>query len=142
MITTEYIIALVLIIIASLSGAMMDIIQFRYSSKLPSKWNPKNSWKNKWKLNYLYSPMITLKTPWYYFGIYKLEFVERFPYSSTLLVSFTDAWHMFKSIKLNSIFIAFAISMNIPYIEMVYVFFINRILYGLIFEYTFSKFKV
>jgi len=140
MVTTQYIISGILIAIASMSDAMMDAIQFRFSDKLPSNWNPKISWRNKWKLNYLCSPMVTLKTPWYYFGIYKLEFVEKFPYSSTLLVSFTDAWHMFKSIKLNSIFIAFAIVTTDVPLYTVYIFLINRILYGLIFEYTFKKF--
>ena len=39
------------------------------------------------------------KSPWYYFGLYTPAYKEKFPLSTTLLVSFTDAWHLWSNIR-------------------------------------------
>lgn len=113
-------IAVLLIILAGIFNAYMDKLRVWHNSRwhlLPlSNWfynwgKPEFSWKNKWKIKNnaiiflprkikeikIFKWIITLKLgPWYYAWIYKPDYVERFPYSSTLLVSFTDAWHFFQ----------------------------------------------
>ena len=39
---------------------------------------------------------ITYTKKWYYFGLFKPEFKEAFPFSSTILVFLTDDWHLKK----------------------------------------------
>ena len=51
------------------------------------------SWKNKWKL-FDGELRFNDKKLWYYLWLYSPRFVERFPYSSTFFVSFTDGWHL------------------------------------------------
>lgn len=55
----------------------------------------KNSWTNKWKLNSV-GQTYKYVDRWYYFGLHKPEYVEAFPYSSTILVFTTDSWHLNK----------------------------------------------
>jgi|GEM_PF-2870718 len=54
------------------------------------------SWKNKWKTDHIDKPIPCIKKPWYYFGLFKPEYEERFAYSSTFLVPFTDGEHLFQ----------------------------------------------
>ena len=75
-------IALTLLLLAGISEAIMDKLQFHYSLSVFSKfnplfWNPEISWKNKWKNG------DSLQG-------------EKFWLSSTLFVFTTDAWHLFK----------------------------------------------
>jgi len=78
-----------MIVVAAISKAVMDKIQFHYNNSIFNDkvkfkemfWNPKISWKNKWKFNEE-----------------TRELEERFSFSSTILVGFTDAWHRFQSI--------------------------------------------
>jgi hypothetical protein len=78
--------ATILLIIAAISEAIIDIISHNYYKsvfkylKRPGYWNPDWSWRNKYK-----------------FG--DKTFGEKFKYSTTILVSFTDAWHLFKMIS-------------------------------------------
>ena len=76
---------------AAIFVAVMDKISFHYNDSIFSKlnelfWNPKESWRNKWKKG------TTDK--------------ERFPLSSTVLVGLTDAWHLFKSLAFSSMIAA------------------------------------
>jgi len=85
----------VLLFISSASNGIMDKLMFHYTTSIfknlnPSFWNPSVSWKNKWKNGN------------------KSE-GERFLGSSTIFVSLTDAWHLFKSIMMNSIRISVVI---------------------------------
>ena len=52
-----------------------------------------DTWENKYKL-VDDEPVPELKKPWYYFGMYKPEYKERFPFSTTALVALTDRWHL------------------------------------------------
>lgn len=75
-------IVLTLLLLAGVSEAIMDKLQFHYSLSVFSRfnplfWNPDISWKNKWKNGD------------------KLQ-GEKFWLSSTLFVFTTDAWHLFK----------------------------------------------
>lgn len=84
------IICLACAIIAGYANAVMDMLAHHYStSKFSLKknqqyWNPKLSWRNKWKNG---DP----------------EQGERFFLSSSLLVFTTDAWHFYKWIMLSVI---------------------------------------
>lgn len=90
------------LILAALAGALnatyeILFISFKYSifSKLnPQYWDPKTSWIYKWKY-----PLQPAPKRWYYFG-FQPRHEERFPYSSTIFVWLTDAWHLFKALML------------------------------------------
>lgn len=109
-----------LILLASTSDAIMDTISSHFPTSVFSnssnwkivktwsnarklklyKWlNPYYSWRNKWLLinNQL---VFNNKKYWYYLWIYKPKYKEKFPYSSTILVRFTDLWHTCNSIQL------------------------------------------
>ncbi len=78
--------ATILLVIAAISEAIIDIISHNYYKsvfkylKNPGYWNPEWSWRNKYKYG-------------------DAQFGEKFKYSTTLLVCFTDAWHLFKAIS-------------------------------------------
>jgi len=84
-----------MIILAGISKAIMDKIQFHFDKSIFSDdkrfkelfWNPKISWRNKWSFNA---------------QEHKLE--ERFLGSSTVFVWTTDAWHCFQFILYNLVF--------------------------------------
>lgn len=80
-----------LYICAGLFNGQMDYIK---ENQLDSE-----SWKNKWYWNITVQygkHRLPYESKWYYFGLYKPEFKERFPFSSTILVFTTDKWHLFK----------------------------------------------
>lgn len=136
-----YYIIIILIVSASVADAIMDTIQFRLSSsRLPQNrwWNPQFSWYMKWKMTNEGCIIPNTKRPWYYLGLYKPTFVEKFMWSSTILVFTTDAWHMGKSLKLNAIFLAITLALDLVVIESILAFIVLRVVYGLIFELLFS----
>jgi hypothetical protein len=57
------------------------------------KWAAGGSWKNKWKLDSEGNIIPNANKLWYYLWLYKPHSIEKFPYSSTFLVLFTDGWH-------------------------------------------------
>jgi hypothetical protein len=85
--------SVIFFIIAGIAEGVMDTLQFHYQvSKFKDFknhlfWDPYHSWRNKYKNG---NP----------------EEGERFRFSTTLLVGFTDAWHFFKLLRNLSIFIA------------------------------------
>lgn len=117
----------ILMILASTSEAIMDKLQFHYSKSIFSKlnerfWNPEISHANKWKDGD------------------KLK-GERFFLSSTVFVFLTDAWHLFKWLRNNFVFTAFAIfhynAVN-SFLEAFFTALALRILYSFIFEQSFK----
>jgi len=112
-----------LIFSASIAKAFMDI-----SAKdgFHEAWfNKTQSWENKYAI-----PLVK-GTDWWYFGIYKTIYKERFPFSSTFFVCFTDGWHMFQFIFLNCIFIALALNMSSSIIGMTLSFVSLRVIFGI-----------
>lgn len=81
------------LIIAGIGKAVMDTLQFHFSSSVFKKlkgnyfWDPSISWKNKYKN----------KDP---------KQGEAFPGSTTIFVFVTDAWHFFQFLFLRFIFAA------------------------------------
>jgi len=71
--------------------------------------NTTSSWKNKWALTSTMGCTIKYdKNKWYHFGITP-KYKERFPYSSTIFVAFTDGEHCFQFIKNISITVGIAL---------------------------------
>jgi len=98
----------ILLILAGICNAYMDKIRIWHDSiwaDLPkSNWfyrwgNPNTSWINKYKF-VDGDIIIDGKHKWYYFGLFKPDYVEKFPYSTTALVFITDAWHLFQMVWL------------------------------------------
>lgn len=72
-----------------------------------SKWNSRESWRNKWALGPNGQPL-PYEPKWYHFGVY-LPHAEAFPYSSTLFVFLTDAEHFFQMSKILTICFGFGL---------------------------------
>ena len=113
----------ILIMIAAVSEAIMDKIQFHYDKSIFADkkvnqlfWNPIESWKNKWKDD--------LKT-------------EKFLGSSTIFVFTTDAWHLFKFFRNISLFIGLPLITFGEYYLFIQII-IARIVYGLMFTLYFD----
>lgn len=96
-----------------------------------------HTWLNKWKL-YNGKPVKAIEAPKYYFGLYKPAFVEAFPFSSTLLVSFTDNWHLYNSLMLYSLCIATAWHMVGPFVLVLAYAVALKILLNLVFQLFFA----
>lgn len=119
------VIGLICVLIAAISEAAMDTLQFHFSESIFSKlnphfWNPALSWDNKYKLG---EPKLGAK----------------FLGSTSIFVMFTDAWHLFKSLRTFSLFSAmFFVTLPNPNSVLVLVI-IYRIFYGVIFTIFLNK---
>ena len=117
-------IGLFLIILSGISEAIMDTLQFHYDTSIFKKfknqrfWYPGFSWMNKWKGG---DP----------------KNGERFLGSSTIFVGFTDAWHLFKFIHNQTLFLGllFIVGLSLYYILW---FSIARIVFGLAFSLVYK----
>lgn len=99
--------SLFFIALGGMFNSIMDILFTNYKGSIfalldnPLFWNPDVSWKNKWAQPYPQPP----EDKWYYFGFVP-PYKERFPYSSTIFVFLTDAWHLAKALMLLCIMIS------------------------------------
>lgn len=103
-------ILIILTSIAAILKAKMDYLQF---SEI-------DSWRNKWKN-----------------GDPKQG--EKFPFSSTILVMFTDRWHLVQSLFLTAIF-CLVTTYQVQYSPIID-FVILRVIFGAIFETFYRYFK-
>ena len=125
---------LFLLMLAGMCNAVMDTLFSHYDISIfkslnPLFWNPEVSWKNKWAQPY---PQ-PAEDKWYYFGFIP-PYKERFPYSSTIFVFLTDAWHLFKFFMLTFIFLG--VVLYTPMVRQCADFFIYYIAY----TFTFTMF--
>ncbi|MFW6246618.1 MAG: hypothetical protein ACOC22_00380 [bacterium] len=119
---------LILIIIAGISNAIMDTLQFRYSRSIFSKfknqqwWNPTLSWRNKWKN-----------------GDYSQG--ERFWGSSRWFVRFTDAWHFFQGLMFTCLFLAMVFYEKIFYtiIDFLLIYLLFTVVFQILFKFLSTK---
>lgn len=96
------------------------------------------TWLNKWQLQ-KGQPIPSTKAPAYYFGLYKPKYVEAFAYSSTLLVSFTDNWHLYNGCLLYALSVAAAYQFsNVFLMVLIYAFALKTIL-SLTFQIFFKR---
>lgn len=117
----------ILIILASISEAIMDKLQFHYHKSIfkfnPVKynqlfWDASISWKNKYKENSMTEP--------------------KFYGSTTMFVFLTDAWHLFKFLRNIFLFIGLPLIAIGP-LNIFLAIILARIIYGLFFNLFFDK---
>jgi hypothetical protein len=100
-----------------------------------------DSWKNKYEVN----PDGTLvptesKNHWWYYGLYKPNYAEKFPLSSTALVFLTDDWHKYQFIMYRFLYMAISFGMNKGIISVIFLsFVVFPILMGVSFEFAYTK---
>jgi hypothetical protein len=102
-----------LVMIAGVANAFMDTSAI---GNFKNKWlNKGQTAKSKWLTVGTNNNKVPNKTrPWYYLWLYKPEFKEIFPYSSTILVWMTDPWHVFQLVMLTAF--ELAITLNIDFL--------------------------
>lgn len=125
------IISCILVAIGSSFKARMDIISFRSKSL---------GWKNKWKLSPEGKLQFYRRKDWYYFGVYP-EYEEKFIYSSTLFVCFTDDWHRHQFIFLRCLYMSAAIQISGVAMSFLWGFLIFPVLYGIGFNLIFERLR-
>jgi len=134
-----------MIILASVAMLLVGIVNaFKDASALNvynlDWWNKGRSWKKKWKLNSSETqPIPNDKKPWYYLGLYKPKYVERFPYSSTVLVSYTDGWHFLQLIQFTIIQLALAIAVGNSLFSIAILFMLFKVTFSVVFEMTYKQ---
>ena len=126
MITLTFL-GLAFIILASISEAIMDKLQFHYHKCIfkqnpvkydQSFWDASISWQNKYKENSMTEP--------------------KFYGSTTIFVFLTDAWHLFKFLRNLFLFIGLPL-MSIGPVNILISIIVARVVYGLVFTYFFDK---
>jgi hypothetical protein len=127
MITT--IISCFFIALGSYFKGRMDTVMFRDNN---------SGWNKKWKLGPTGKLIRYNEKDWYYFGHYP-KFKESFPYSSTVLVCFTDNWHKYQFIFLRCIYLAVTIQLSGFIGAILLAFTVCPILYGIGFYFGFEK---
>lgn len=89
-------------------------------------------WRNKYDFT-------KRKNHWWYFGLYKPVYSEKFPFSSTLLVSLTDRWHRTQLFMLRFIYLAIAVLIAKTFLGVVLLtFIVFPIVLGVPFQITYS----
>jgi hypothetical protein len=91
-------IILLLLIFTGFVKAMMDLSSENYFKTNKKYLNKSDSWINKYKQNE--KGLIPVENHWWYFGIIKPKYQEKFPFSSTVFVMFTDFWHLMNTLYL------------------------------------------
>ena len=100
-----------------------------------------DSWKNKYEVNPDGTPVPTeSKNHWWYYGLYKPNYAEKFPLSSTALVFLTDDWHKYQFIMYRFLYMAISFGMNKGIISVIFLsFVVFPILMGVSFELAYTK---
>lgn len=126
------VVGIILVGLAGFFKAVMDKLQFHWHRSIfyrdrmrfnPLFWNPQLSWENKYELGSSYK-------------------VEKFKFSTTLLVFLTDAWHLAQMSTYLLIFIGLPMLSfaSDSLLELVIAIFIARVVFGIVFELSFKKF--
>jgi hypothetical protein len=136
---------LVAIFILILSGLSKSFLDLSSEGNLPFKgdyFNKQKSWKFKWKIKDGELIPATKGDNWWYFGIIKPRYKEKFIFSSTLLVYTTDFWHLAQFVFLKTLIIGvyyYQPITNYQIIDLVVVFTCVLVPFELL--YTFLKHK-
>ena len=119
-------ISLLLVALAAICNAVMDVISFHYKQSIftkfnPQWWNPAISWKNK----YIdWDNDVRMEKVIYIGNLFSIKY-------PTFL---TDAWHFFKSLMI--VLLGFAIVLYNPVVNI----YVDIILVGLAWNLTFNVF--
>ena len=118
----QIIVVALLLTISAIAKSIQDKLQYHFDKSvfknLGSFWNPKDSWKNKYKNN---DPKQGAK----------------FLGSTTIFVSLTDSWHLFGLIRDLSIVLCIPIITLNPYYLLIYP--IYRGIFHIMFTYLLNK---
>lgn len=101
-------------------------------------------WKNKWKnTEEGWDKDYRKKYHWWYFGLYTPEpYLEKFPFSSTILVFLTDTWHLNQLIMLRFIYLSISIAFTQKiYLIIILTFILFPIILGIPFELSHTYYK-
>ena len=85
------------LLLLALGGITKSFMDLSSEGNLPWKqpyFSKADSWKSKWKTIDGELVVASKGDNWWYLGIIKPKYKERFMFSSTSLVSFTDFWHL------------------------------------------------
>ena len=102
-----------------------------------------SEWKNKYQLDKWYNPVsFESKNHWWYFGLYKPVYAEKFPFSSTALVFLTDRWHAYQMLTYRFLYLgaSFGIT-NKLWIVLLLSFIVFPIVVGVVFEIFYGRAK-
>lgn len=103
---TQAVLSAVLLLLAAVANAIKDTSAL---DGFQSEWmNKAESWTNKWE-----SLSGSPPAPWYYLWLKRPKHPEAFPYSSTILVAFTDGWHSAQMVMQSALQLAIAINMDL-----------------------------
>lgn len=95
----------------------------------------------EWHKKYDFTKPSTTKH-WWYFGLYKPTFPEKFPFSTTALVFLTDKWHRAQFFMLKSFYLAISLCMSDSWIIILLsVMVIMPIIVGVFFEASYDEAK-
>lgn len=90
-------------------------------------------WRNKYDISKTYF------NHWWYFGLYKPKYSEKFPFSSTALVFLTDRWHRWQFYMLRCFYLTIALPISANIITLLLLsFIIMPIIVGLFFEGSYN----
>ena len=79
---------------------------------------------------------------WWYFGLYKPKYAEKFPFSSTVFVFITARWHLSQFIMLRCFYLAIAISLTSSLFWILTLVFVGfPIVLGISFESFYSRLR-
>lgn len=82
------------------------------------------------------------KNHWWYLGIIKPRFPEKFPFSSTILVFLTDRWHMNQFFMQRCLFLAIGLAITPRFLLSIFVaFIVFPIIMGVPFESVYNWYR-
>jgi hypothetical protein len=120
---------ILLLIIAGLAKAWSDALSDEEIKE--NDWHNKYDFTKPGEFNH-----------WWYFGLYKPKYPEKFPFSSTILVFITDRWHLSQFIMLRSFYTAIATSLTDNFwLIMFSIFIIFPITLGIAFEAGYNQIR-
>ena len=122
-----------------LAGVAKGYLDYYADSGIKDK-----EWVNKWKnVNEGWGKEYLKKYHWWYFGLYSpSQHLERFPFSSTILVALTDKWHRAQLIMLRFMYLAVAVAFNQSLFMIIILgFVVFPIVVGIPFEIIYTKNK-
>lgn len=121
----DIILIIFLLIVAGYSKGKMDAIVDEGIKTL--------DWRNKYNIDKPYF------NHWWYLGLYKPKYSEKFPFSSTILVFLTDKWHRWQFYMLRCFYLAMSLPISANFFTLILIsFIIIPIIVGLFFEISYN----
>lgn len=106
-----------------------------YLDAIADKGIKADEWKNKYDFD-------KTVNHWWYFGLYKPKYSEKFPFSTTILVSLTDKWHRAQLFMLRFMYLAVAVAFTQSLFMIILLsFVVFPIVVGIPFEIIYTKNK-